>query len=139
MATITTKRASKGKIGDFTIEELEEASLNVPSKPLFPITILSIAIFKDVIDLASVGLLGWAGFIIFSIVLWVWMTTKSGFIYKFLWKWFLRRYVFFALVGIIPGLNFLPEATILVLLIHYKETKIVKTLYKNLERLQIIV
>lgn len=139
MATATTKRSTNREVGDFTIEEIEEVRLNVPSKPLFPIIILSVAILKDLADIASVGFLGWAFTIIFGFVLWIWMTTKSGFIYRILWKWFLRRYVFFALVGIIPGLNFLPEATILVLLIYHKENKIIKALYKRLEQLRIVV
>lgn len=139
MATATTKRTSKREVGDFTIEEIEEASLNVPSKPFFPIIILFVAILKDMADIFTLGLLGWVFTIIFAFILWIWIRLKSSIVFRMIWKRIRGRIALAIVAGIIPGLNFLPEATILVLLIHYKENKIVKALYKRLEQLRIVV
>lgn len=114
---------------EFTEEDIEEAKVRLLSSPSFPILMLFAAIMKDVLDLLSVGLLGWLFSLFFAGIVWFWLFGKLGFMKKFL----LRRLVFTTIIGMIPGLNFLPETTIFVILGHYKEIKVVKTLFKILE------
>lgn len=114
---------------EFTQEDIEEAKAKSPSLPSFPILMLFAAMTKDALDLLSVGLLGWLFSLFFAIIVWFWLFGKLNFVKKFL----LRRLVFNVIIGMIPGLNFLPETTIFVILGHYKETKVVKILFRTLE------
>ena len=123
----------------FSAEETEELTYNPPKEESFPMLIIMVAIFKDMIDLGSFGLLGIITSPIFIMILFFWRFGKSNYIRRKLTKWILRRYIAAFVIGIIPGLNILPEATILVLLIHYREKKVVQEFYKALEVLHKVV
>ena len=118
---------------NLSADESEELALNPPVAESFPILIFLAANFKDMVDIGSLGLFGIIATLFFAIIIYFWIFSKSTFIRRRLTRRFLRRYVFVFIIGIIPGVNFIPETTILVLLIHYRETKIVKGFYKSLE------
>jgi len=140
MAIPKVKKKSRTQVGDVTIEETRELELmGIPKTPVFPIIILSIAILKDGMDIATLGLLGWLGSVLVGFVLWIWIITKSNAVERRLLRWFVRRVVIVVIVGFIPIINFLPEMTIFVFLIHNKEKGVVRVFYNALERLPIKV
>lgn len=109
---------------------------NPPQKPPFPGIMLPIAVLKDVLDGADITGLGiivtTALSFLISLVLFFWFLGKMSGIQKWLWK----RYVFAMAIEFVPLLKIFPATTILVLLAHYRETKIVRLLNSALERIQ---
>ncbi|MFW5887351.1 MAG: tripartite tricarboxylate transporter TctB family protein [Bacteriovoracia bacterium] len=117
-----------------------------PNKPIFPIMIMGVAVFKDFIDFIQ---LTGAGIIITIlttlitfVIFFIWMLNKStsgGWwkrrLMKVLWKrlsiWLLGA----AIIEAIPLLGFLPATSIFVLMVHHEEKKIVKLFNEFLETL----
>ena len=128
---------------DITFEELNEIPYEQSSH--FPVIIFGFAVIKDfILDPLVLAItfvlppLGWLLGImistIFGTVLFVWMISKSSFIQRRMWKWFIRRVLIAILISFIPLARFIiPEYTILVLLAHHKETKFVSDFNKFLE------
>jgi len=128
---------------DITFEELNEIPYKQSSH--FPIIIFGFAVIKDfILDPLVLAItillppLGWLlGILVsitFGMALFVWMVSKSSFIQKRMWTWFIRSVLMTILVSFIPVARFIiPEYTLLVLLIHYKEAKFIKTFNKLLE------
>ena len=129
---------------EITFEEISE----MPSEKIshFPVVIFGFAVIKDfILDplvlavtlvLFPVGwLLGIMVSMTFGLVLFVWMINKSSFIQRRIWTWFIRTVFIAILVSFFPLVRFIvPEYTILVLLAHHKETKLVRKFNKLLEQ-----
>jgi len=140
MAVRKVKKQNRTQTGDIPVEETRELELTgMPETPSFPFIIVLIALLKDGIDIISVGFLGWFASLLVGFVLWVWIITKSNPVERRILRWFTIRLVVVVFIGFIPIINFLPEMTIFVFLIHNKEKKVVRFFYKNLERLRVIV
>lgn len=114
-------------------EEIEEIKINPPQEPLFPIFIFGAAVVKDIIDIVSVGLLGWLAAIILGGIIWLWIFSKSSFLRKQLIKRLIWPIAAAAFVAIFPWLNFIPESSILVYLVYRSEKGIVERTLKKLE------
>ncbi len=122
------------------IESVEAGVVNPPTVPSFPLFIFFSACIKDLIDFLSGGTAGWLASIFLSIVLWLWMFFKLGFVQKRLIRYFLKRWVAALIVGIIPGINvIIPESALLVLFSHFKEKKIVQELLRLIRKFEIAV
>ena len=119
---------------EWTPEEIEEIKIQAPQEPTFPIFIFGLAMLKDLIDILSVGLLGWLAAIVLSGVIWLWIFTKSSFLRKQLLKRLIKPIIAAAFVAIFPGLNFLPESSVLVILIYRGDKGIVKKAIDKLEQ-----
>lgn len=135
----TAIKRTKSQFKDLTIEEAREFQLTGPSTVYFPFVILFIAIIKDFVDVISIGFMGWLGSIIIGFVLWIWIRLKTNILQRLMFRYFIRRFLLALVIGFIPILNFLPEATILVFLVHNREKKLVAFFYDNLERLGVKV
>lgn len=120
---------------EFLFEETIETSVDDVKKPDFPFMILLAAILKDILDVASIGFLGFFTNIILGLVIFFWILGKSSFLRKRMTRWFIRRYVATFIVESVPFINFLPITTILILLTYNREKKIVQLFHKELERL----
>lgn len=114
-----------------------EAKTSIPSKPSFPLFIFSLAILKDVLDFAQLTIIGiilsWAVTIVFAIIALFWCMGKAGFLKK---RFVIKPLVSMVTVGLLPVLGFLPEASVFVLWMHYRETKYVGDILKSLENIQ---
>lgn len=105
-----------------------------PVKSPFPYLVFSFAVVKDFFDIASFGLGGWIGSIMLAVVIFIWVRMKSDLILRRMLNWLIVRYLGAILIGFIPGLNFVPEAMILVVLIHLKGNKIVALFYGKISQ-----
>jgi len=68
-----------------------------------------------------------------GIIMFLWIVRKVSFIRKRLMKFFIRRFILTLFIGVFPVLNFVPEAMILVLLVHYHEKTIVRKFFDLIE------
>ena len=116
----------------FDEETLKKAVEENPPLPHFPFIMVSFAVLKDAIDFADFTVIG---IIITSIVavfinliITVWSFNKMGGWWwkKYIITWFWQRFLFEVIVEIIPFGKIIPATTILVLMTHYRETKVVK-------------
>jgi len=114
-------------------DHLETESHDLPEHPPLPVMMFIIALAKDGFDIISFGMMGWLATALFSLILLGWTFTKSSAVQRQLNRWVIARLAFLVAIGMIPGINFIPEATIMVFLVHNKESTIVKFLYKGLE------
>jgi hypothetical protein len=129
-------------------EELEEGDEerllveNVPEKPGFPYIIFGVALIKDSFDvLATLIVIGIPVAMLLSflmsLVLFFWVLGKvsGGWYKKKMIKWALKRAVIACFAESIPFLNMLPVTTIFILMVHFRETKIVKLINGAMEKL----
>ena len=116
-----------------TIEDAQIESLSMPTHVEFPMLILIIALFKDISDMGSLGMLGFITSFLFGMIIYLWIFNKSSLIQRMLWKRRARLIIVF-IIGIIPIINFIPESIILVLLVYSHEKAIVKHFFDKLER-----
>ena len=116
-----------------TIEETQIESLSVSSNVELPILIIIVALLKDISDIVSTGIAGIITSLVFGMIIYLWIFSKSTIIQRRMMKWFIRRFVVVIIIGIIPLINFVPEATILVLLVYNREKGIVKDFFDSLE------
>jgi len=121
-------------------------SATLPSQPSIPVMVLLLAMAKDIIDavlvlvvLVSGGLFFpitmIAGFFVatfFGVVIIAWAYGKSSMIRKWLLKRVVIKVILFSIIGLIPGINILPESTILVLLIYRSESKRVNEIRESM-------
>lgn len=108
-------------------------------RPSFPAIMLAIAITKDLLDGLSLTIIAAPltslNSFILGFILFMWMLGKmrgkwwKKQVIKILW----RRLAFFLLIELLPGINIIPTMTILVLMVHYRETKVVKAFNGLLE------
>lgn len=112
-------------------DDFEEIKADLPKKPSFPTRIFICALVKDLIDIASFGLLGTFFNIIFWIIMTKYLWGKVGFVKK----WLYRRYVFTRTLEFIPWINEWPQNTIFVLRGYAKEKKQVDQVLTAIEKL----
>jgi len=128
---------------EFNSSDLENLVTTAPpSMPPFPFFILSLAILKDVLDVLltpTVVLMivtFMLGFVIGIILtIWMWDKMSGGWWKKNLLKWIWRRLGLAIAIEIIPVAQLIPASTILVLMAHYKEVKVVRLFNLALEKL----
>lgn len=117
-------------------EDLTEAKINPPSTPSFPLFIFSLAIIKDVMDFAELTIIGivikWVVAILFVIVVFLWCLGKAGFIKKLI----IKRLVLIAAIGLLPFVGLIPEASLFILWMHYREIKYIGQILQTLEKLE---
>jgi hypothetical protein len=117
--------------------------VNEPAeKPQFPFLIVFAAIAKDILDFLEFTIIGMVltfplSFIL-ALTLFVWCLGKisGGWWKKKLISWLWKRYILTILIEFIPFCKIIPATTIFVLMAHYRETKIVKTMNQALEELK---
>ncbi len=137
--TIDDEFQKKGE--KFNTEDVQKIVHESPPPAKFPYFMVGMAITKDILDLldfTGVGiivasLLG----ILISMVLAFWSWHKMG---GWWWKkmiisWFWKRFFLDVLIDITPGLQLIPSTTILVLMTHYREKKVVKLLNMALDKM----
>lgn len=114
-------------------EEIDEFKISKPDIPSFPFIIFFLAILKDILDFAELTIIGiiisWIITIIFVIIVFFWTLKKVGFIRKFI----IKRLVLMAAVALIPIVGLIPEASIFILWMHFREVKYVGDVLKLLE------
>ncbi|MBC7981856.1 hypothetical protein H7X65_02155 [Candidatus Parcubacteria bacterium] len=102
--------------------------LHVQSIPSFPYIPAYLAIVKDLLDFADITGVGIIITTIISIIatcaLFVWAWGKTSF--KAWREKIIRWLIISAIIELIPAIKFIPSTLILVLLIHYRETKAIK-------------
>lgn len=152
MAEIDAKKLGRDKIlekirevferegEDFDGDETDEGEVSVGNKPKdpdFPVIIFLLAIAKDILDALDLTLIA----IIFTfpikifiiIIIFVWGFGKmkfGGF------KKMILRTILIAILEMIPVLSIIPTETIFVLMIHFREKKLVKLFNLALEELK---
>lgn len=114
---------------------------NPPEKPPFPGVMLSIALLKDLFDaaqLTGIGiLLTTALSFLIGLILFLWILSRMGAGWwgkKMRGVW--TRYALAVAIELVPFLGFLPASTILVLSVHFRETKLALSLRGTLARIQ---
>lgn len=102
--------------------------LHVQNIPHFPYIPAYLAIVKDLLDSADITGVGVIVTTIISVIaagaLFVWMWGKSSF--KAWKEKMIRWFIISIIIELIPGIKFIPSTLILVLLVHYRETKAIK-------------
>lgn len=128
---------------NITDADIDQLKVRRPAKPPFPIFILVLAVIKDHCDfLANVLVvaipLSMVASFCMSVVLFFWLLGKmsGGWWKRAAIRWLWMRYVVAIIVEMIPFFQIIPATTIFVLMVHYKETKIVKLFDLALEELR---
>ena len=115
---------------ELTEEDREEISARAPKRPSFPVFIFSLAIFKDLGDLVSLGFLGLITNIFAAIAIRLWLMGKMGFIKRKLYKRMIIPFV----LGFIPFANYIvPEWTVFVVRAHLQEYKKIDSILNAME------
>lgn len=123
-----------------TAEKLVTES--APKLPGFPFLWAGLAFIKDALDaIATISVIG----IIFTyplsiglgVALFLWTLGKmsGGWWKKAIIRWVWVRFGLVLIIEMIPFVQIIPANTIFILMVHYKETKIVKLLNRGLEAL----
>ncbi len=114
---------------------------NPPEKPTFPGIIFSIALLKDLLDAAQLTGIGvlitTALSFLIGLVLFLWILSRMGAGWwgkKMRGVW--TRYALAIATELVPFLGILPASTILVLSVHFRETKVALSLRGALGRIQ---
>jgi len=117
----------QGNDGDLE-KDLETFSKgeNVPSEASFPLLIFLVALIKDILDAFTGGVFSFIFSLLFGFVLWLWWFNKTSFIKKYIRKWVIKRVIFFIVGDSIPFAAVLVPSSLLIVLWHYREKKIVK-------------
>lgn len=142
----TALRVLKENHEDVEYENVEYVNTrkNLSSEPTppFPTLIFMAAVFKDFLDIPGefgiiTIILTTFLSIILSVVFFVWAMGKisGGFWKKRLIRWLWIRYVAMFVIEIIPFFKIVPTFTIFILMVYYKEKKIVILFNKFLEEL----
>jgi len=111
-------------------------------KPDFPYMVFIFAIIKDCLDvMANLTIIGilfvWPLSIIFALGLFMWVFGRmgGGWWKKRIIRWVWNRYMLTIVIEFIPFLQMIPANTIFILMVHNKETKIVKLMNEALEQI----
>lgn len=126
----------------FNVEDVDKIKQTVPPLPPFPTIMVSIAVLKDLTDfpsdatLVGIFLATFLGIVV-SLILTIWSWKKMGGWWwkKYIISWFWKAFVFEVLIEIFPFLQLIPATTILVLMTHYRELKVVKLLNLALDKM----
>lgn len=136
-------RNESGEIGEFLEpEDAEQLVVERPVAPDFPYFMVAIAVLKDFLDvpadLSVVAIpMSTALSFLIALVLFFWLLGKmsGGWWKKKLIRWLWVRYIIAIAIEFIPVLKIVPATTILVLMAHFRETKIVRAFDASLQRL----
>ena len=127
---------------DLPEQDLQGNLQDIPKKPDFPYFIFSIALIKDIIDVpANLMIFGvvisFALSLIFSLILFFWFLGKlNGAWWKrALIKKLILRFILCATIETLPFASILPASTILVLMVYYREKKVVILINEALQKL----
>ncbi len=127
---------------DFEEGDTELLIKNPPKKPDFPFLIFPLAVLKDIVDFADLTGIGAifttvTSFVI-AVILFIWLLGKmqGGWWKKGMIRWLWKRYALAIVIEFIPGLKMIPATTILILMAHFRETKIAQLMNSALERLR---
>ncbi len=142
-STFENIETSFSKAGEhFDTEDVEKIVNDTPPPPSFPYFMVVIALIKDLIDIPGdllvVGvILTTILAIVADLIIFMWSWHKMGGWWwkKMIFTWFWKRFIFEVIIEIIPFAQIIPATTILVLMTHYRETKIVKLLNGALEEI----
>lgn len=123
---------------DFEVEFFQD---NPPEKPSFPIVMLTFAFVKDIVDVLVnltiiLAVLTSVFSLCFSVVLFAWVyfrTGSGGSVQRKMIRWVWTRYIVTVLIEFVPFVNIIPTNTILILMVHNKETKLVQLIEQSLE------
>lgn len=117
----------------FEDEDAERLMTDPPKLPQFPIVMVLLAGFKDLLDIPLDLSLVLAIFVFFTsllisgiIAIWCFGKISGGWWKKSLIRWLWLRFFIMLGVELIPFVQMVPANTIFILMAHYKETKIVK-------------
>jgi hypothetical protein len=114
---------------------------NPPEKPSFPGIVLSLALIKDILDagdFTGIGIVVTTALsFLISLVLFLWLLGKvsGGWWKKKLIRGLWVRYALAVFIEFIPFVKLIPATTILVLMAHFREPKVVQALNGALERI----
>lgn len=112
-----------------------------PVEPSFPFIMLPIAILKDVLDVGDILVIGvvvtTAISFVVAIVIFLWILGKlsGGWWKKGMIRWLWTRYIIAIAIEFTPFGKIIPATTILVLMAHYRDKKVVILLNGALEHL----
>ena len=132
----------KEKVHSKDVEEMLEEMRELPK---FPFIMLTLAIAKDISDAGDIVTAGLAVVIttvfsvIFVCVSFFWFMGKmhgkwwKGMMFRMFFAWIQKRALMVAMIGLLPFLKIVPEATVFVLMAHYRETKVVKLMNYGFE------
>lgn len=127
---------------DFEEGDTELLIKNPPQKANFPFLIFPLAVLKDIVDaldLTGVGaIFTMVTSFVLVIILFIWFLGKmqGGWWKKKMLTWLLKRLGLVIVIECIPLLKIIPATTILILMAHFRETKIVGLMNSALERLR---
>ncbi|MEK7176962.1 MAG: hypothetical protein AAB719_01540 [Patescibacteria group bacterium] len=120
-----------------------------PQHSDFPFMILVVAMAKDTLDwvgtalaLTIIGIIVWIFVYIVGLVLalalfmWCFSKSSGGWWKKKIIRYLWIRYALAMCIELIPGLNLIPANTIFILMVHYREKKIVKLFNLALEEMK---
>lgn len=124
------------------VREISELKTRSVEKPGFPFFIFTVAVLKDLLDvIATLIVVGvpitMALSFLMSIILFFWSFGKmsGGWWKKRMIRYILVRYGIMFAIEAVPLVNIVPTTTIFILLVHHRETKIVKLINLGLEKL----
>lgn len=121
---------------EVSIEETTQTIANVPTAQSFPMFLFTCAVFKDILDIADLTLIGIIFSSIFGFFLYVWiffwMFGKGGYIKKRIYKRLLIPIIVMPIVEFIPFLKILSSSSLLIVMIYRSERNIVKEMKDRL-------
>lgn len=134
---------------EFEDSDAKRLAEDPPTHSDFPFMILAVAIAKDALDwvgtglaLTVIGIIVWIFVYIVGLVLalvllmWCFGKTSGGWWKKRIIRYLWIRYILAMCIELVPGLNVVPANTIFVLMVHYREKKIVKLFNLALEEMK---
>ncbi len=125
----------------FDKKALKHIEEDPPHTTKFPYIIVALSVFKDVVDVADVTIVGvifttlLTGLATCIIFLWCLGKIKGGFWKKPLLRWLIMWGLATFFVEIVPYIKIAPANTIFVLMAHYRHKKIVQLVNFALEKL----
>lgn len=125
---------------NFDVEDIKEMRAEPPEKPHFPWIILAVGMTADVcdaldLDPSTIGaLISTIVSLLAATVLFIWLLDKGGGRWKGkLLRTTLRRFGAVILIEIIPVVGLVPAWTLFVVLVFYRERKVVKLFWEALD------
>lgn len=106
-----------------------EADLKSPKgDDSFPYVLMGMALIKDISDPATAGMIAVISNTIFALAGYIYIRKRMGFSAKQAFRLLSRiagRLIATFIAGLIPGINFLPEAMLMIFFVHHRHKKIV--------------
>lgn len=121
---------------DIDPEDFEEAKINVPSQPSFPLAMFGLALLIDTSIIFTGGLLGFLFGGIYALILWLWARGKVSMVQKYIIKILTKKMGRYCIKKSIPILNWLPQSAWLILWLHHREKKYIGDILQALEKLE---